>query len=97
MFGAVRKGINTAWGVTTPRPFLRERLIDIALVLGAGMLVLIVLFTAPIIEVIRGMVELFAVEGELPGDLVCEIIAKLCIDNNIINVRAKTFNARNII
>ena len=77
VFGAVRKGINTAWGVTTPRPFLRERLIDIALVLGAGMLVLIVLFTAPIIEVIRGMVELFAVEGELPGDLVWGIIAQL--------------------
>jgi len=77
VFGAVRKGINTAWGVTTPRPFLRERMIDIALVLGAGMLVLIVLFTAPIIEVIRGMVEFFAPEGELPADLVWEIVAQL--------------------
>ena len=77
VFGAVRKGINTAWGVTTPRPFLRERMIDIALVLGAGMLVLIVLFTAPIIEVIRGMVEFFAIDGELPADLVWEIIAQL--------------------
>ena len=77
VFGAVRKGINTAWGVTTPRPFLRERLIDIALVLGAGMLVLVVLFTAPIIEVIRGMVEFFATEGELPADFVWEIIAQL--------------------
>ncbi|MEC9365833.1 MAG: YhjD/YihY/BrkB family envelope integrity protein, partial [Chloroflexota bacterium] len=28
-FGAIRKGINAAWGVTRPRPFLRERLIDI--------------------------------------------------------------------
>ncbi len=36
VFGAIRKGINAAWGITTPRPFLQERLIDISLMLGAA-------------------------------------------------------------
>ena len=25
VFGAIRKGINAAWGITKPRPFLKER------------------------------------------------------------------------
>jgi len=76
-FSAVRKGINAAWGVTVPRNFLRERLIDIGLVFGAGLLVLIILFTAPIIGVVREVVELYAPEGELPGDLMWNIISRL--------------------
>lgn len=76
-FSAVRKGINTAWGVTRPRPFIRERLIDIALVFGAGLLVLIILFTAPIIGVVREIVEFFVPDGELPGDLIWDIVTRL--------------------
>ena len=76
-FAAVRKGINAAWGITTPRNFIRERLIDIGLVFGAGLLVLIILFTAPIIGVIREIVEVYAPEGEIPGDLVWSLISML--------------------
>ena len=36
VFSAIRKGINTAWGIKKTRPFFKERLIDFALVLGAG-------------------------------------------------------------
>ena len=76
-FSAVRKGINTAWGVTRPRPFIRERLIDIGLVFGAGLLVLIILFTAPIIGVVREIVEIFVPDEELPGDLIWDIVTRL--------------------
>ena len=38
-FGAIRKGINAAWGVTRTRPFIRERLIDLGLASGAGILI----------------------------------------------------------
>ena len=40
VFAAIRKGINNAWGINKPRPFLKERLMDFSLVLGAGIVVL---------------------------------------------------------
>ena len=46
-FGAIRKGINTAWGIQKTRPFMAERLIDMALVAGAGVLMVMLLFVAP--------------------------------------------------
>lgn len=48
-FGALRKGINAAWGIRKTRPFIKERLIDLTLVIGAGFLILSVLFITPII------------------------------------------------
>ena len=49
-FGAIRKGINYAWGIRKTRPFLEERLIDFALVIGAGMLMVALLFVDPILS-----------------------------------------------
>ncbi len=46
-FGAIRKGINIAWGIQKTRPFIKERLIDMALVAGAGILMALLLFVAP--------------------------------------------------
>jgi len=63
-FGAIRKGINAAWGIKTPRPFLKERLIDFALVLGAGLLLLIVLFTGPALGILREITQVIAPESE---------------------------------
>lgn len=37
VFATLRKGINTAWDVRTPRSFLRERVIDLSFTIGAGM------------------------------------------------------------
>jgi membrane protein len=34
VFNAIRKSLNTAWGIKTPRPFLRERLIELVMMLG---------------------------------------------------------------
>ena len=48
VFGAIRKGINAAWGITRTRPFIKERLIDLALVLFSGLTVIFLLFVAPI-------------------------------------------------
>lgn len=76
-FSAVRKGINTAWGVTTPRAFLWERIIDIGLVFAAGLLVLIILFTAPLIEIIRQIFEYTLPQNEIPADMIWGTIADL--------------------
>lgn len=50
VFGAIRKGINAAWGITRARPFIEERLIDLALVLFSGLVVILVLFVAPLLS-----------------------------------------------
>ncbi len=63
-FGAIRKGINAAWGVTNPRPFLRERLIDLGLVAGAGILMLLLLFITPLIGSLEELVHLVFPEVE---------------------------------
>lgn len=38
VFATLRKGINTAWNVWIPRPFLKERVIDLTLTTMAGLL-----------------------------------------------------------
>ena len=52
-FGAMRKGINAAWGIKKTRPFLKERLIDFSLTVSAGLLIIALLFITPSIGFIR--------------------------------------------
>jgi len=68
-FGAIRKGINAAWGIRKTRPYLKERLIDIALVFGAGIVVLVILFSTAAIGVLREVVQALdpQAEGINPG------------------------------
>jgi membrane protein len=76
-FGAIRKGINAAWGIRTPRPFLKERLIDFALVLGAGVLLLAVLFTGPALSILREITHVVAPESEQFGDALWRLLSDL--------------------
>ena len=47
VFGAIRKGVNTLWGIRQSRRFFHEKLIDIAFTTGAGLaLVLLITLTA---------------------------------------------------
>ena len=68
-FGSIRKGINSAWGIRKTRPFLRERLIDITLVLGAGLMMIVVLFLTPIFALLRELTDSVAPETELASDV----------------------------
>ncbi len=52
-FGVIRKGINSTWGITRARPFLRERLIDFGLVAGAGLLLVMFLVVTPLVGTIE--------------------------------------------
>jgi len=38
IFTAVRKSLNTAWGIRKPRPFLRERLLELGMMTGITLL-----------------------------------------------------------
>ena len=41
VFGAIRKGVNTLWGIRQSRRFFHERLIDLSFTAGAGLLMVI--------------------------------------------------------
>ncbi|MCH8108617.1 MAG: YihY/virulence factor BrkB family protein [Chloroflexi bacterium] len=64
-FGAIRKGVNAAWGIRRTRPFIKERLMDLTLVLGAGILVMFLLFVTPIFAFLNEIMEYIAPEAEL--------------------------------
>ena len=76
-FGAIRKGINAAWGVKKTRPFLEERLIDIALVLGAGVVLLAVLYSGAAISVSRGVLDALAPESQVLNDSIWRVVSTL--------------------
>lgn len=67
-FGAIRKGVNAAWGIRKTRPFLRERFMDFGLVLGAGLLIVVIMFTTPIIAFFREVTDTLAPETDLATD-----------------------------
>ncbi len=79
VFGAIRKGINAAWGIRTPRPFLKERLIDFALVIGAGILLLIVFLSSPTLSFVRGASGFFAPESEYFNHAIWNVISRLVL------------------
>ena len=76
-FAAIRKGINNAWGITRPRPFLKERVIDLSLVCGAGVLVMMFLFTGPVFSAARDVIGTLAPDFELAGDYIWRLTASL--------------------
>jgi membrane protein len=77
VFGAIRKGINAAWGIRRTRPFFRERLIDFALVIGAGVLLLAVLFSGPALKILREVTLLLAPESQLFNNFIWDLVAAL--------------------
>ncbi len=76
-FAAIRKGINNAWGITRTRPFLKERVIDLSLVCGAGVLVMMFLFTGPVFNAVRDLAGSLAPDFELAGNLIWGLTAQL--------------------
>ena len=64
-FAAMRKGINAAWGVKKTRPFLRERLMDVALVLSGGALMMVILFLTPVFAFLREITDAAAPEADV--------------------------------
>ena len=76
-FGAIRKGINNAWGIRRTRPFLRERFIDIGLVMGAALIVVLFLFITPLFGALRDLSGIVAPDSFLESDVIWTIAANL--------------------
>ncbi len=75
VFGAIRKGVNTAWGIRKPRPFLHERLIDFLLALGAGLLFVVSISSSAVLGFFKEITELVSSNGTIDGDLVWDQVA----------------------
>jgi membrane protein len=76
-FGAVRKGINAAWGITRTRPFLRERMMDFSLVLGAGVLMMFILLYEPIFTFFTEAMDYIRPEGDVAGDFLLNLANRI--------------------
>lgn len=50
VFATIRKGINATWGIFTPRPFLRERVMDLTLTTSAGLLFMVLLYATTVLR-----------------------------------------------
>jgi membrane protein len=77
VFGAIRKGINAAWGIKKTRPFLKERLIDFALVLGAGVVLLAALFSAPGLSILKEVTSALAPDSQFFNNIVWNLMSSL--------------------
>jgi membrane protein len=77
VFGAIRKGVNATWGITRPRPFLQERLIDISLMLGAAILMIVSISSTAILAYLREILEFITRETAVNGDLIWDRLASL--------------------
>jgi len=76
-FGAIRKGINAAWGIRKTRPFLKERFMDISLVAGAALLVILLLFVTPVFGVLRELSAIVVPNSFLQNELLWDIATNL--------------------
>jgi membrane protein len=77
VFGAIRKGVNATWGITRPRPFLQERLIDISLMLGAAILMIVSISSTAILAYMREILEFITRETAVNSDLIWDRSASL--------------------
>ena len=55
VFSAIRKSLNTAWGIRQSHSFFSARLIELCMMLGASLLILISIFPNIIFGIIREM------------------------------------------
>lgn len=77
VFATIRKGIDATWDIAAPRPFFQARLIDMALMLGASVLMLVSIFSTAALAYLREIVEFITRETHVNGDLLWGKLASL--------------------
>lgn len=59
VFGSIRKSVNIIWGISAPRPFLIERVMDVALMVGASSLLFLSLLITTLLAFIEQITGFF--------------------------------------
>ena len=80
VFGAIRKGVNTLWGISRPRRFFHERLIDFAFTAGAGLLMVVPIAITVGLGVLGDTISALgtgSVEGSWPSVVLLVILSPI--------------------
>ena len=77
VFGAIRKGVNATWGITKPRPFIQERVIDLSLMAGATLLLLVSIFSTAVLSNLKEIMEFVTRETHVNEDFLWDSIGSL--------------------
>jgi membrane protein len=77
VFNAIRKSLNTAWGIKKPRPFFVERALELGMMIGASLLLLLSLALTTALKVIRELSLPVLGEMFLDGNLMWNFITMI--------------------
>jgi len=77
VFNAIRKSLNTAWGVKQPRPFFTERLMEFLMMIGMGFLLFISFALTTALGVFRRLSLPFMGIHFFNGDLFWQVMLAL--------------------
>jgi membrane protein len=75
VFSAVRKSINVIWGINKTRPFLTERLMDIALMFGAATLLFASVFITTTITFIQELSAIWLPDAPISDPVLWQQLA----------------------
>ena len=75
VFSAVRKSINVIWGINKTRPFLTERLMDLALMFGAATLLFASLFITGTLTLIQDISAIWLPDAPISDPVLWQRIA----------------------
>ena len=77
VFGAIRKGVNATWGITKPRPFFQERIMDLSLMAGATVLLLVSISSTAVLSNLKEILEFVTMETHVNGEFLWDWIGSL--------------------
>ncbi len=77
VFSAIRKSINIIWGISKPRPFLTERIMDIALMFGAATLLFASVFTTGLLTFFQELSAIWLPDAPLSDPVLWQRFAIL--------------------
>lgn len=77
VFSTIRKSINVVWGINDPRPFLTERSMDFVLMLGAGLLLFVSIFSTAVISFFQELSSIWLPEAPISDPKLWQQLAPL--------------------
>jgi membrane protein len=75
VFNVIRKTLNVIWGITIPRPFFRERLMEIIMVAVVGIIVLSSFVLSVGLDLIQGYVQIPGFTGAITSGALGAVIS----------------------
>ena len=77
VFGAIRKSVNSIWGISKSRPFLMERMMDFALMFGTAALLMVSIAVSIMLAFIRQLSESLFPGSSIPLEQLWQVLGQL--------------------